>query len=95
MLDFDEFILNLQGDTKRHVSNLMVRLAQLDDILDKKNVKQREESLELAALKNALEEGQETIASLEEKLETLEDPQDEIAKLTKERDLARAKAKVL
>ena len=36
MLDFDEFILNLKGDTKKHVSALMVRLAQLDDTLDKK-----------------------------------------------------------
>ena len=56
---------------------------------------EREDSLEIASLKNALEEDQETIASLEEKLETLEEPQDEIAKLTKERDLARAKLKVL
>ncbi|KAK1665410.1 hypothetical protein QYE76_053569 [Lolium multiflorum] len=91
MLDFDEFILNLQGDTKRHVSNLMIRLAQLDDTLDKKCQMEREDSLEIHALKNALEEGQETIASLEERLEILEEPQDEINKLTKDRDLARAK----
>ena len=56
---------------------------------------EREDSLEIAALKNALEEGKETIASLEERLETLEEPQDEINKLTKARDLARAKTKVL
>ncbi|KAK1668397.1 hypothetical protein QYE76_056556 [Lolium multiflorum] len=37
-LDFDEFILNLQGDTRKHVSNLMIRLAQLNDTLEK-NVK--------------------------------------------------------
>ncbi|KAK1694279.1 hypothetical protein QYE76_010976 [Lolium multiflorum] len=91
MLDFDEFILNLKGDTKKHVSALMIRLAQLDDTLDKKCQIEREDSLEIAALKNALEEGQETIASLEERLETLEAPQDETAKLTKERDHARAK----
>ncbi len=35
------------------------------------------------------------MASLEERLETLEEPQDEINKLTKARDLARAKTKVL
>ena len=64
-------------------------------LLIKKCQIEREDSLEITTLKNALEEGQETIASLEEKLETLEEPQDEIAKLTKERDLARAKAKVL
>ncbi|KAK1612453.1 hypothetical protein QYE76_036126 [Lolium multiflorum] len=83
-----------KSDTKKHVSALMIRLAQLDDTLDKKCQIEREDSLEIAALKNALEEGQETIASLEERLETLEEPQDEIAKLTKERDLARAKVKV-
>ncbi|KAK1627958.1 hypothetical protein QYE76_002273 [Lolium multiflorum] len=57
MLDFDEFILNLKGDTKKHVSALMVRIAQLDDTLDKKCQIEREDSLEIAALKNALEEG--------------------------------------
>ncbi|KAK1695261.1 hypothetical protein QYE76_011958 [Lolium multiflorum] len=94
MLEFDEFMLNLKGD-KKHVGALMCRLAQLDDILDKKCQIEREDSLEIASLKIALEEEQETRASLEEKLETLEEPQDEIAKLTKERDLARAKVKVL
>ncbi|KAK1616300.1 hypothetical protein QYE76_021817 [Lolium multiflorum] len=95
MLDFDEFILNLQGDTKKHVSNLMIRLAQLNDTLEKKCQIEREDSLEIHALKNALEESQETIASLEERLETLEEPQDKINKLTKARDLARAKTKML
>ncbi|KAK1644518.1 hypothetical protein QYE76_062323 [Lolium multiflorum] len=95
MLDFDEFILNLQGDTRKHVSNLMIRLAQLNDTLEKKCQIEREDSLEIHALKNALEESQETIASLEERLETLEEPQDKINKLTKARDLARAKTKVL
>ncbi|KAK1667120.1 hypothetical protein QYE76_055279 [Lolium multiflorum] len=95
MLEFDDFILNLQGNTKKHVSNLMVRIAQQSDILEKKGQIEREDSLEIHALKNALEESQETIASLEERLETLEEPQDKINKLTKARDLARAKSKVL
>ncbi|KAK1633022.1 hypothetical protein QYE76_007337 [Lolium multiflorum] len=95
MLDFDDFILNLQGNTKKHVSNLMVRIAQQSDMLEKKGQIEREDSLEIHALKNALEESQETIASLEERLETLEEPQDKINKLTKARDLARAKTKVL
>jgi myosin heavy subunit len=94
ILEFDEFILNLQGDTRKHVSNLMVRIAQLSDTLEKKCQIEREDSLEIHALKNALEESQETIASLEERLETLEEPQDKINKLTKARDLARAKTKV-
>ncbi|KAK1607124.1 hypothetical protein QYE76_030797 [Lolium multiflorum] len=88
MLDFDEFILNLKGNTKKHVSSLMVRIAKLNDTLEKKCQIEREDSLEIHALKNALEESQETIASLE-------GPQDKINKLTKARDLARAKTKVL
>jgi myosin heavy subunit len=95
MLEFDDFISNLQGNTKKHVSSLMVRMAQLNDTLEKKCQIEREDSLEIHALKNALEECQETIASLEEKLESLEEPQDKLNKLTKARDLARAKSKVL
>ncbi|KAK1663133.1 hypothetical protein QYE76_051292 [Lolium multiflorum] len=95
MLEFDEFLLNLQGINKKHVSNLMARLAQQNDMLEKKGQIEREDSLEIHALKNALEESQETIASLEERLESLEEPQDEINKLTKARDHARAKTKLL
>ncbi|KAK1663305.1 hypothetical protein QYE76_051464 [Lolium multiflorum] len=95
MLEFDDFISNLQGNTKKHVSSLMVRIAQLNDTLEKKCQIEREDSLEIHALKNALEECQETIASLEERLENLEEPQDKLNKLTKARDLARAKTKVL
>ncbi|KAK1605255.1 hypothetical protein QYE76_028928 [Lolium multiflorum] len=95
MLEFDDFILNLQGNTKKHVSNLMARIAQQNHTLEKKGQIEREDSLEIHALKQALEESQETIASLEERLETLEEPQDKINKLTKARDLARAKNKVL
>ncbi|KAK1611125.1 hypothetical protein QYE76_034798 [Lolium multiflorum] len=36
MLEFDEFLLNLQGINKKHVSNLMARLAQQNDMLEKK-----------------------------------------------------------
>ncbi|KAK1645501.1 hypothetical protein QYE76_063306 [Lolium multiflorum] len=95
MLEFDEFMFNLQGINKKHVSNLMARLAQQNDMLEKKGQIEREDSLEIHALKNALEESQEAIASLEERLENLEEPQDEINKLTKARDHARAKTKLL
>ncbi|KAK1628173.1 hypothetical protein QYE76_002488 [Lolium multiflorum] len=95
MLEFDEFMFNLQGINKKHVSNLMARLAQQNDMLEKKGQIEREDSLEIHALKNALEESQENIASLEERLENLEEPQDEINKLTKARDHARAKTKLL
>jgi cell division protein FtsB len=73
----------------------MVCIAQLNDTLEKKCQIEREDSLEIHALKNGLEECKETIASLEERIENLEEPQDKIDKLTKARDLARAKTKVL
>ncbi|KAK1679332.1 hypothetical protein QYE76_040180, partial [Lolium multiflorum] len=95
MLEFDEFMFKLQGINKNHVSNLMAHLAQQNDMLEKKGQIEREDSLEIHALKNALEESQETIASIEERLENLEEPQDEINKLTKARDHARAKTKLL
>ena len=51
--------------------------------------------MEKASLENALEEEQETRASLEEKLESFEELNNEIiANLTKERDHAHAKYKV-
>ncbi|KAM0906965.1 hypothetical protein ACQ4PT_016441 [Festuca glaucescens] len=94
MLDFNDFIFNLQGESKKHVGSLLSRLGQLEEILEVKYRIEREDSLEVSSLKNALEEEQETVASLEEKLEALEEPQDEIfAKLTKERDHAKAKLK--
>ncbi|KAK1662375.1 hypothetical protein QYE76_050534 [Lolium multiflorum] len=71
------------------------RITQQNATLEKKGQIEREDSLEIHALKNALEESQETIASLEERLENLEEPQDEINKLTKARDHARAKTKLL
>ncbi|KAK1681913.1 hypothetical protein QYE76_042761 [Lolium multiflorum] len=86
---------NILSNNKKHVSNLMARLAQQNATLEKKGQIEREDSLEIHALKNALEESQETIASLEERLENLEEPQDEINKLTKARDHARAKTKLL
>ena len=57
---------------------------------------EREYANDVASLKNDIEEEQETVASLEEKLETLEESQNKIiAKLTKERDHAKAQLKML
>ncbi|KAK1619169.1 hypothetical protein QYE76_024686 [Lolium multiflorum] len=67
-----------------------------ENTIDKKGALEREYANDVASLKNDLEEEQETIASLEEQLETLEVSQNEIfAKLTKERDHAKAKLKLL
>ena len=54
-------------------------------MLDQKGEIEREDANELAALKTALEEEQETVPSLE----------DENARLTKDRELVKAKLKLL
>ncbi|KAK1621101.1 hypothetical protein QYE76_026618 [Lolium multiflorum] len=67
-----------------------------ENTIDKKGALEREYADDVASLKNDLEEEQETVASLEEQLQTLEVSQNEIfAKLTKERDHAKAKFKLL
>ncbi|KAK1614507.1 hypothetical protein QYE76_020024 [Lolium multiflorum] len=67
-----------------------------ENTIDKKGALEREYANDVASLKNDLEEEQDTVASLEEQLETLEVSQNEIfAKLTKERDHAKAKLKLL
>jgi hypothetical protein len=58
----------------------------------KRNVELREDSLEIASLKDSLEEEQETVASLVEKLKTLDKSENEIIiKFTKEREHDKAK----
>ncbi|KAK1696898.1 hypothetical protein QYE76_013595 [Lolium multiflorum] len=67
-----------------------------ENTIDKKGALEREYANDVASLKNDLEEEQDTVASLEEQLETLEVSQNEIfAKLTKESDHAKAKLKLL
>ena len=67
-----------------------------ENTIDKMGALEREYANDVASLKNDLEEEQETVASLEEKLETLEVSQNEIfAKLNKERDHAKAQLKML
>ncbi|KAK1629509.1 hypothetical protein QYE76_003824 [Lolium multiflorum] len=67
-----------------------------ENTIDKKGALEREYADDVASLKNELEEEQETVASLEEQLETLEVSQNEIvSKLTKERDHAKAQVKML
>ena len=67
-----------------------------ENTISKMGALEREYAIDVASLKNDLEEEQETVASLEEQLETLEVSQNEIfAKLTKERDHAKAQLKML
>ncbi|KAK1579564.1 hypothetical protein QYE76_037209 [Lolium multiflorum] len=67
-----------------------------ENTIDKKGALEREYANDVASLKNDLEEEQDTVASLEEQLETFEVSQNEIfSKLTKERDHAKAQLKLL
>ena len=85
IIAFDIFMNNLEGDNKKYYGALMAQLGEAHDLLNQKGEIEREDTDELAALKIALEEVQETVASLE----------NENARLTKDRDLVKAKLKVL
>src|SRR3954464_5360667 len=85
IIAFDKCLSKLEGDNKKFFGALMTQLAEAHDLLDQKGEIEREDANELAALKTALEEEQQTVASLE----------NESARLLKERDCAKAKLKVL
>ena len=68
----------------------------LEASLEEKGKIERDDAMEKATLEDALEEEQETRASLEEKLENIEESHDAIiAKLIEERDHAISKCKML
>ena len=85
IIAFDKCLSMLEGDNKKYFGALMGQLAEAHDLLDLKGEIERSDANELAALKTALEEEQETVAS----------PEDENASLTKNRDLVKAKLKLL
>ena len=85
IIAFDKCLSMLEGDNKKYFGSLMSQLAEAHDLLDQKGETEREDANKLAALRTALEEEQETVASLE----------DENAKLTKDRDLVKAKLNLL
>src|SRR4051812_33200353 len=73
----------------------MDQLTQNEALLEEKGRIEREDAMEIASLKNALEE-EEARVSLEERLESMEETHEEIVtKLVKERDNAVTKAKKL
>jgi hypothetical protein len=96
LVAFDTYLTNLQGDHKKYVSACMSKLGQANAIIEKKGEIERDDAIEIASLNHALEEEQEIRASLEEKLEYIEEVHNElVAKLIKERDHARDKVVVL
>src|SRR5215216_5641697 len=74
----------------------MSQLAQSKELLEEKGRIKREDALEIASLKNALEEEEEARVSLEERLEYIEESHEEaVAQHIKERDHALAQVKKL
>ena len=56
---------------KKYYGAILSQLGEAHDLLDRKGEIEREDADELAALRNALEEEQETVASLEETIAKL------------------------
>ena len=82
---FDHFITNMQGETKKHVEALMSQYGEAQEMLEIKGKIEREDAMEIASLKDNLEEENELRVSLEQQLESIEDSNDLIvAKLIKE-----------
>ena len=92
----NDYLTNLQGVGKVHFNNLARQLSQALADFDEKCKIEREDAIEIASLKNELEEEHELRVSLEEKLESLEETHNEsMSKLIKNHDHAIAKYKVL
>jgi chromosome segregation ATPase len=87
---------NVQGEQKMHFERLLGQYGQVQEALEEQRRLKREYDLEIASLKDSLEEEEEERGSLEEKLESTEESHNEtIDKFIKERDHACAKVKVL
>ena len=83
----------MQGETKKHIEALMSQYGEPQEMLEIKGKIEREDAMEIASLKDNLEE-HELRVSLEQELESIEESNDVIiAKLIKERDHAIAKYK--
>jgi predicted nucleic acid-binding Zn-ribbon protein len=92
----DEFLTNMQGDTKKHFEALMSQLGEAQEPLEEKEAHEHEVADEIVALSQALEEEQGLRAPLEDSLVGLEESHNlNISKLTKDHDHALTLAKVL
>ena len=92
----DRFMSNLKGEAKSRFESLLRDFGMAQDLLEEKGRLEREYASDIAALTSALEEEQEHRASLEERLESLDETNDEIiAKIIKDKELFIAKYKVM
>jgi hypothetical protein len=96
IMAFDEYVSSVQGVHKLHFESLMSQYGQTLEKLDEQRRLEKEYVHEIASLKDSPELGEEERATLEEKLDSIEETNNEvISKLIKERDHARAKVKVV
>jgi hypothetical protein len=96
VLNLHEFLMNLKGDHKPYVEYMLNKLGEAQNTIKLKEQFDRENCDEISTLSLTLEEEQETRASLEAKLKYLGAFHNEqLALITKERDHAKAKLKVL
>ena len=100
---FDTFLANVQGETKKHVEALMRQVGIAQCLLEEKETIEREDADTIASLKSSvdtlitsLEEESEYRTSLEERLESLDDKNNEIInEIIKDRDHVFTKYKVV
>jgi hypothetical protein len=96
IIAFDEYVSSVQGVHKLHFGSLMSQYGQTLEQLDEQRRLEKEYVHEIASLKDYLKEEEEERATLEELPDSIEETNNElITKLTKERDHAHAKVKVL
>ena len=96
VVSLDEFLTNMQGETKRHVESLMAQLGEAQDLIKDKEGHEREAADQIASLAQALEEEQILKAVVEESMANLQESYNlNISTLIKERDHALALVKVL
>jgi hypothetical protein len=93
---FDEYVSSVQGVHKLHFESLMSQYGQTLEKLDEQIRLEKEYVHEIASLKESLVGEEEERVTLEEKLDSIEESNNQvISKLIKECGHARAKVKVL
>jgi hypothetical protein len=96
IIAFDGYVSSVQGVHKLHFESLMSQYGQTLEKLDEQRWLEKVYAHEIASLKDSLEGEEEEQATLEEKLDSIEETNNEvISKLIKERDHACAKVNVL
>jgi hypothetical protein len=96
IIAFDDYVSSVDGIHKVHFESLLSQYGKTLEKLDDQMRLEKDYAHDIASLKDSLEGEEEERATLEEKLDSIEESNNEvISKLTKEHDHARAKVKVL